>query len=188
MDTLQWYVLKVISKQEEKIKSSLQVELLKEGLQHRVGEVFIPYEKVYEIRAGKKTIKNRNKCPGYIFLQADLSNDLFLLMQLLRRIRGILGFLGVGGWKATDTPLPLSQAEVDRFIGKANESDPVDLKLAAIFMVGEVVEIIDGPFVGFSGEIEEIFEEKRTLNVVVKIFDERSTPVELRYTQVKKLL
>ncbi|WP_243017916.1 MULTISPECIES: transcription termination/antitermination protein NusG [Candidatus Cardinium] len=183
MNALQWYVLKVVTKQEEKIKANLQAELVRENLQPIVGELLIPYEKVYEVRAGKKYVKSRNLFPGYIFLQADLSNG--LLVQLLKSITGALGFLGVKGWRGT--PVPLSQAEVDRVIGKANSLEPSHLKLNTIFALGEVVEIIDGPFASFSGKVQEIFEEKKTLNVVVKIFDERSTPVELSYTQVKKL-
>ncbi|AXI24598.1 transcription termination/antitermination factor NusG [Cardinium endosymbiont of Sogatella furcifera] len=182
MNALEWYVLKVVAKQEEKIKANLHAELVKNNLQSVVGELFIPYEKVYEIRAGKKYVKNRHLFPGYIFLQADLSNG--LLVQLLKSITGALGFLGVRGWRGT--PVPLNQAEVDRIIGKTKNLEPSDLKLHAIFALGEVVEIIDGPFSGFSGKVQEIFEEKKTLNVVVKIFDERSTPVELSYTQVKK--
>ncbi|ROT47319.1 transcription termination/antitermination protein NusG [Candidatus Cardinium hertigii] len=184
MNTLQWYVLKVVSKREEKIKANLQAELIKENLQYAVGEILIPYEKVYEVRAGKKHVKNRNLFPGYILLQADLTNDLFV--QLLKNINGALGFLGVRGWGAASPPVPLSQAEVDRIIGKTSDVEP-DLKLSTIFTVGEMIEIIDGPFAGFSGKVQEIFEEKKTITVVVKIFDERSTPVELSYTQVKKL-
>lgn len=183
MNPLQWYVLKVVTKQEEKIKANLQAELVKENLQHIVGDVLIPYEKVYEVRDGKKYIKTRSLFPGYIFLQADLSNG--LLVQLLKAITGALGFLGIKGWRGT--PVPLNKSEVDRIIGKSNTLEPSHLKLHTIFSVGEVVEIIDGPFSSFSGKVQEIFEEKRTLNVVVKIFDERSTPVELSYTQVKKL-
>ncbi len=183
MNALQWYVLKVVTKQEEKIKANLQAELVRSNLQHLVSEIIIPYEKVYEVRSGKKYVKNRNLFPGYIFLQADLLNG--LLIQLLKSITGALGFLGVKGWRST--PTPLAQAEVDRIIGKTNDLEPSHLKLNTIFALGEVVEIIDGPFAGFSGKVQEIFEEKKTLNVVVKIFDERSTPVELNYTQVKKL-
>lgn len=185
MNVLQWYVLKVVSKQEEKIKANLQAELVRENLQYAVGEILIPCEKVYEVRAGKKQVKNRNLFPGYILLQADLTDG--LLVQLLKGITGALGFLGVRGWGATSPPVPLSQAEVDRIIGKTNGSESVDLKLNAIFSEGEVIEIVDGPFAGFSGKVQEIFEDKKTLNVVVKIFDERSTPVELSYTQVKKI-
>ena len=183
MNALQWYVLKVVAKQEEKIKANLQVELVRNNLQPIVSELLIPYEKVYEVRAGKKYVKNKHLFPGYIFLQADLSNG--LLIQLLKSITGALGFLGVKGWRGT--PVPLGQAEVDRIIGKTNSLEPSHLKLNTIFALGEGVEIIDGPFAGFSGNVQEIFEEKKTLNVVVKIFDERSTPVELSYTQVKKL-
>ena len=184
-NAFQWYVLKVVSKREEKIKANLEAELVKEQLQCAVGDILIPYEKVYEVRAGKKYLKNRSLFPGYIFLQADLSND--LLVQLFKTINGALGFLGVKGWGTASAPVPLSQVEVDRIIGKINDVDAEDVKLGAMFVVGEMVEIIDGPFMRFSGKVKEIFEDKKTVNVIVKIFDERSTPVELRYTQVKKI-
>ncbi|TDG95451.1 transcription termination/antitermination protein NusG [Cardinium endosymbiont of Culicoides punctatus] len=185
MNALQWYVLKVVSKQEEKIKANLQAELVKENMQYAVDQILIPYEKVYEVRDGKKHVKNRNLFPGYILLYADLTNG--LLIQLLKSVPGALGFLGVKGWGTASPPVPLNQAEVDRIIGKTAGSDSVNFKLNTIFVVEEMVEIIDGPFAGFTGRVQEIFEERKTLNVVVKIFDERSTPVELSYTQVKKL-
>ncbi len=185
MNGPKWYVLKVVSKQEEKIKANLQAELVRKNLQSVVDEIFIPYEKVYEVREGKKYVKNKNMFPGYLFLHADLSNG--LLIQLLKSVTGSLGFLGVNGKRNSREPAPLSQAEVERIIGKTKGATSVDLSLHAIFGVGEPIEITDGPFEGFSGKIQEIFEEKKTLSVVVKIFDERSTPVELSYTQVKKL-
>lgn len=184
MSGLQWYVLKVISKREEKIKANLQAEVAKASLQSSVGEILIPCEKVYEIRAGKKQMRHKNLLPGYILLQADLSND--ALVQLLKRITGTFGILGERGWKSSYIPLPMSQEDVDRFVGKTKMGPAIDVKLSSVYAVGEVVEIIEGPFTGFSAKIEEIFEEKKTLKVVVKIFDERSTPVELSYMQVKK--
>lgn len=185
MSDFQWYVLKVASKQEEKIKVNLQAELEKKGLQEAVDQIVIPYEKVYEVRNGKKRLKNRNLFSGYLLLHADLSNG--LVAQVLKNMVGVWGFLGVKGWGAMSPAVPLSQGEVDRIIGIKRDLDVVDLNLHAVFVLGELVEIIDGPFAGFSGKVQEIFEEKKTLSVVVKIFDERSTPVELSYTQVKKL-
>lgn len=186
MDGLQWYVLKVVSRQEESIKSSIQAELIKVQLDHVVKEILIPYERVYEIHDGKKIVKNKTLFPGYLLLHVDLSND--LIVQVVRRIPGVLGFLGAKGWGMNhNKPVPLSQSDVKRVVGKSSGSEEVALDLHAVFVVGEVIEIIDGPFAGFSGNVQEIFEEKKTLNVTVKIFDERSTPVELSYTQVKKV-
>lgn len=185
MNGSKWYVLKVVSKQEEKVKANLQAELLRRNLQSVVDEILIPYEKVYEVRAGKKYVKNKNMFPGYLLLHADLSSG--LLGQILKEVAGSLGFLGANGRRNDSEPAPLGQAEVERIIGKSGEASSMDLDLHAIFGVGETIEITDGPFEGFSGKIQEIFEEKKTLSIVVKIFDERSTPIELSYTQVKKL-
>ena len=54
------------------------------------------------------------------------------------------------------------------------------------FSVGENVKVIDGPFNGFTGAIEKVNEDKRKLEVMVKIFG-RKTPLELSYMQVEKL-
>lgn len=186
MGGLQWYILKVGSKQEEKIKANLLAALEKHGLMESVSQVLVPCEKVYEIRNGRKQLKNRNLFSGYILLYADLSNE--FIIPVLRGVAGVWGFLGIKGWGFTNPAVPLSQAEVDRIIGSKRDAEGVDLKLNTVFMVGESVKIIDGPFSGFTGQVQEIYEDKKTLSVLVKIFDDRITPLELSYTQIKKAL
>jgi transcriptional antiterminator NusG len=82
-------------------------------------------------------------------------------------------------------PVPLRQAEVNRILGKVDEVDDSQEKLDTPFIVGESVKVMDGPFNGFTGSVEEVFEERKKLNVMVKIFG-RNTPVELNYMQVEK--
>jgi transcriptional antiterminator NusG len=104
----------------------------------------------------------------------------------VNNIPGVIGFLGNNGTGSTKDPVALRQSEVNRILGKVDEIDQQDEKLEKPFIRGESVKVMDGPFSGFTGSVEEIFEDKKKLNVTVKIFG-RNTPVELSYMQVEKL-
>jgi len=178
-----WYVLKVVSGQEKKVKSYLETELVRQKLEDCITQILIPAEKVYEMRAGKRKTKERNFFPGYVLICAELSDG--RASHAIKNIAGVLGFLSVRGWGVSKAPVPLRQAEVNRILGRVDEGEASDLCLESPFTIGEMVRVIDGPFNGFSGSIQEIFEERKKLNIAVKIF-ERNTPVELSYAQVEK--
>jgi transcription termination/antitermination protein NusG len=179
-----WYVLKVVGGQEKKVKAYLEAELVRQKLEDHATQILIPAEKVYEVRAGKRKTKDRNFFPGYVLIYAELSDG--RIVHTIKNIPGALGFLSARGWGISKTPVPLRQAEVNRILGKVDEAADSDLCLESPFTVGEMVKVIDGPFNGFSGSIQEVFEERKKLNITVKIF-ERNTPVELSYIQVEKL-
>ena len=184
MNEHKWYVIRVVSGQERKVKSYLETEVEREGLQDFIPQVLIPSEKVYEMRNGKKRVRERNFFPGYVLVSADLSYG--EANHLVTSIPGVIGFLGNNGTGASKVPVPLRQAEVNRILGKVDEMDEMEEKLDTPFIVGETVKVMDGPFSGFTGTVEEVFEERKKLNVTVKIFG-RNTPVELNYMQVEKL-
>lgn len=184
MNEHKWYVIRVVSGQERKVKSYLETEIEREGLQEFIPQVLIPSEKVYEMRNGKKRVRERNFFPGYVLVSADLSYG--EANHLVTSIPGVIGFLGNNGTGASKVPVPLRQAEVNRILGKVDEMDEMEEKLDTPFIVGETVKVMDGPFSGFTGTVEEVFEERKKLNVTVKIFG-RNTPVELNYMQVEKL-
>ena len=184
MGELKWYVLRVVSGQEKKVKSYLETEIERSKLVEFIPQVLIPSEKVYEMRNGKKRVRERNFFPGYVLLSADLSNG--EAYHAVNSIPGVIGFLGNNGTGASKDPVPLRQSEVNRILGKVDEIDELEEKLETPFIKGESVKVMDGPFSGFTGNVEEIFEDKKKLNVMVKIFG-RNTPVELSYMQVEKL-
>lgn len=181
MGELKWYVLRVISGQEKKVKTYLETEIDRSKLTESIPQVLIPSEKVYEMRNGKKKMREKNFFPGYVLISADLAHP--ESHHTVTSIPGVLGFLGGSG---TKDPVPLRQSEVNRILGKVDEVDEVGEKLERPFIRGESVKVMDGPFSGFTGAVEEIFEDKKKLNVMVKIFG-RNTPVELSYMQVEKL-
>lgn len=178
-----WYVLKVVSGQEKKVKSYLEAELVSQKLEGYITQILIPAEKVYEIRAGKKKLKERNFFPGYVLVCAELSDG--KVNYVVKSIPGILGFLSTRGWSVSKAPVPLRQTEVNRILGRVDEGESDDLYATSPFTVGERVKVVDGPFSGFLGSVQEVFEERKKLNITVKIF-ERNTPVELGYVQVEK--
>ena len=181
MSDKKWYVVRAVSGQENKIKTYIENEIARLGLEDYVDQVLVPTEKVIQIRNGKKINKEKVYFPGYIMIQANLSGE---IPHIIKSITNVIGFLGET--KGGD-PVPLRQSEVNRMLGKVDElSIEADANIAIPFTKGETVKVIDGPFNGFDGPIEKIFEEKRKLEVMVKIFG-RKTPLELSYMQVEKL-
>ena len=174
-----WFVVRAISGQENKIKSYIEDEIEYANLNSHLGQVLVPTEKVYQIRNGKKISKERNYFPGYIMVEAELVGE---LVHTIKSVTGVIGFLGET--KGGD-PVPLRMAEVNRMLGKVDELTETNEQINIPFIVGETVKVIDGPFNGFNGTIEKINEEKRKLEVMVKIFG-RKTPLELSYMQVEK--
>lgn len=184
MGELKWYVVRSVSGQEKKAKQYLETEIGRHGLSELVPQVLIPAEKVYEMRNGKKRVRERNLYPGYIIINADLTHG--EVDHIITSTPGVIGFLSDKEGKTTNTkPVPLHITEVNRILGIVDETEEQAATLEVPFMVGDLVKIIDTNFSGFSGTISEVFEERKKLNVIVKIFG-RSTPMELSYTQVEK--
>jgi transcriptional antiterminator NusG len=188
-----WYVIRAVAGQEKKVKSYLETEIARQSIEDSIPQVLIPSEKVYEVRNGKKRVREKTFFPGYILIFADLSHG--EVMHTITSIPGVLGFLeGTAREDSTDTkgtkgyqkqPIPLRQSEVNRILGKVDEEMESGEKPDAHFIIGERVKVMDGPFSGFDGTVEEIFEERKKLKVMVKVFG-RTTPLELNYVQVEK--
>ncbi len=176
-DEFKWYVVRAISGKEKKVKAMIESELQYMKLGKYVPEILIPTQKVYEIKKGKKTSKEVSYYPGYILINAQLVGE---VVPTIRSINGVVGFLGQDG-----EPVPMRQSEVNRIFGQVDETNQEGESHIEPFITGEFVKVIDGPFSGFSGVIEEVNEEKKKLKVMVKIFG-RKTPLELNYIQVEK--
>ena len=175
-----WYVIRSVSGKENKIKEYIESEIVRLNLQDFIEQILVPTEKVVQIRNGKKINKERVFIPGYIMVQADLVGE---IPHIIKSVNGVIGFLGeVKGGE----PVPLRQAEVNRLLGKVDELSVKDENVNIPFTMGETIKVIDGPFNGFNGTVEKIFEEKRKLEVMVKIFG-RKTPLELSFMQVEKV-
>lgn len=173
-----WYVVRALSGKEKKVKEYLETEITKLGLTDQISQVLIPTEKVYQVRKGKPIHKERNFFPGYILIHAALDGE---IEHIIKGVTGVIGFLGTKDGQA----IPLRSDEVARILGKVDELSESSEEINVPYYIGEPVKVIDGPFNGFSGIVEEVYDEKKKLKVMVKIFG-RKTPIELRFIQVEK--
>lgn len=176
-----WYVLKVASGREEKVKLSILVELKVRGVEKYVVDIMVPSEKVYDVKDGKRKLKQKVFFPGYVFV--CISSLTEGVRVALRNVSGVLGFLDGRKWSWGMEPLVMNYRDAFGMLAMGNGA-LVNLQLEHVFSVGDAVMIIDGPFKGFSGKVEKVSRDRKKVNVAVSIFD-RLAPVELNYAQVE---
>ncbi len=179
-----WYVIRAAGGKEKKAKEYIENEIKRLGLEDYVSQVLIPTEKIYQVKNGKKVSMERIFYPGYILIEASLTGE---IQHLIRNLPHVSGFLTEKSAKdgKDKEPVPLRQSEVNRILGRVDELADKEEENITPFIIGEPVKVIDGPFNGFDGTVEEILEEKKKLKVMVKIFG-RKTLLELNFVQVIK--
>ena len=173
-----WYVVRAVSGKEKKVKEYLELEISRMKLNDYVNQVLIPTEKVFKIQNGKKVNKEKAFLPGYVLIEAALVGE---VKHVIKSIPNVIGFLGTekGG-----EPVPMRMSEVNRILGKVDELVESEGTMTTNYTVGESVKVINGPFNGFNGVIEEVMDDKKKIKVTVKIFG-RKTPVELNFGEVE---
>ncbi len=182
MSEKQWFVLHTLTGQEAKVKESIDRRLDKEEMREYLDQVLIPTEKVSEVKKGVKSTITRKFFPGYVLVHLALYDDNRQLNEkvwyFVRETPGVIGF--VGGEK----PAPLRPEEVDVLLFQVEEKKE-KVKPKIVYEVGETVKITDGPFMNFTGAVDEVDADRGKLRVSVAIFG-RSAPVELEYWQVER--
>ena len=171
-----WYSVSVLSNFEKKIAEAIRQAAIDAGLQDEIDEVLVPTEEVLEVRRGKKVTSERRFMPGYVLVHMEMSNQGYHLISSINRVTGFLGPMG--------KPTPMRDAEVNMILNRVVEGQEAPRNLIR-FEIGETVQVVDGPFEGFSGMVEDVDEGTSRLKVTVSIFG-RATPVELEFTQVSK--
>ena len=159
-EALEWYAIQTYSGSEKVVGEAIRNLIVQNQMQDRFGDVVVPTESIIET---KKKIVDRSLYPGYVFIQVDLDTKLWHMIQSLPKVGRFIG--------ESKKPTPLSEADIAKIS----------------FEQGEVVRIIDGPFVNFTGTVEEYDLEHKKLKLNVSIFG-RSTPVEILYSQVEKII
>ena len=180
-----WYVLRVVSGKERKVKEYLDKDIIRSGWQEIIKQIFLPMEKVYKVQNGKKVMREKNYFPGYVMMEVldgKLTDD---IVQHISNISNVMHFL-TDGKGSKGMIISLRKSEVNKMLGKVDEMNDQGVTMSEPFIVGETIKIIEGPFNDFNGVIEDVNDEKKKLKVTVKIFG-RSTPVELSYMQVEKI-
>ena len=172
-----WYIVHTYSNFEKKVSEEIKRQAKIQDLQEFVADVVVPTEEVIEVRRGQKKSSERKFLPGYVLLNAKLTDEVY---HLVKNVAKVTGFLGQG-----NKPMPLRQGEVDRILNQVHEGAEHP-KSTITFEIGEQVRVADGPFTSFTGTVEEVDEDRSRVKVAVSIFG-RATPVELEFGQVEKL-
>ena len=174
----QWYVVNTYSGHENKVKEKLEMRSESMDMQDYIFRVVIPEEKVVEVKDGVTKEQVKKMFPGYVLVEMVMTDEAW---YVVRNTPGVTGFIGSSGKGAK--PIPLSPAEVKKFIGEGTEvsETPINTDVE----VGDTVSIIDGPFKGMYGKIESEDKENEKLTVLIDLFGQE-TPVEVDLIQVSK--
>jgi len=175
--SLKWYAIQTYAGSERSVKEAIKNLAVQYGIEDKLGEVVVPTEDVIEIKNGKKKISERSLYSGYVFAQIDLDTNFWQKIQSLPRVSRFIG--------ESKKPTPLSDKDIELILEKAKKKGEPRPKVS--FDEGENVRIIEGPFANFIGVVEEYDMEHGKLKLNVSIFG-RSTPVEILYSQVEKII
>lgn len=173
---MNWYIIHTYSGYEEKVKINIEQRIKPLGLEGMIGQIIIPTGNVVELKKGQRHISSKKFFPGYLLVEMELTNESWHAVKSAPKVNG---FIGVG-----KTPSPIPPDEVQRIIDqiKDGEAKPTP---KILFEEGETVKIIEGPFSGFTGVVDNVNPIRGKVKVMVSIFG-RSTPVELDFLQVGK--
>jgi len=173
---MEWYSLRVMSGKEKSIETSILREVGEQNISDEIDEVFVPYEKVIEVRNNKKRIKEKMFFPGYILIKMKLTAN---TKYIVENTPGVLSFVGPKG----KAPVPLRDTEVKRIFGEVERKEGMEI-VEIPFEKGSMIKVIAGPFIDFTGTVENVNEDKQKVKVTVSIFG-RPTPIELDFFQVE---
>ncbi len=173
---MKWYGVHTYSGYENKVKLNLEERIRSMGFEEEFEEVLIPSETVVEVRKGERKTSTRKFFPGYILVRMELNDETWHVVTGTSKVTGFVG----GG----HNPPPISDAEVAKITNRMVEG--VDKPKPKVeFEIGQTVRVVDGPFLNFTGIVEDVRPDRGTLRVMVSIFG-RVTPVELEFIQVEK--
>ncbi|AEI14139.1 NusG antitermination factor [Flexistipes sinusarabici DSM 4947] len=170
----EWYVVHTYSGFEKRVKQLLEEKIKNENLYDDIDDVLIPTEDVVELKKGKKKISKKKTFPGYILVHMEMNTTNWHKVKSIPKVTGFVGGIN---------PVPIPEQDVKAMIDLAISQAP---RMAAKYMKGDTVEVVDGPFLGFNGVVDEVNPEKEKVKVIVSIFG-RQTPIELDYLQVKRV-
>lgn len=172
-----WYAVHTYSGYEENVAESLMQRIEALGMKDYIFNIIVPKEKKVKIKNGKRRVVEEKVFPGYVLVEMNVTDDSW---YVVRNTPNVTGFIGMG-----NTPSPLSQAEVDALLKRA-EATTAEPEVTIDLQVGMAVKIGDGPFKGFEGKINEIDATRGKAKVLVSMFG-RETPLELDFSQMKKI-
>ena len=173
---MDWYSLRVISGKEKNTEENILREAGDNDITNDIEEVFVPFEKVVEMRNNKKRIREKMFFPGYILIKMNLTANTKFVVE---NAPGVLSFVGPKGNK----PIPLREDEIKRIFGEVERKEGMEV-VDIPFKKGDAIKVVAGPFIDFTGFVEIVNEDKQKVKVKVSIFG-RPTPIELDFFQIE---
>ena len=171
MAEAKWYVVHTYSGYENKVKANIDKTIENRHLEDEILEVRVPMQEVVELKNGVQKASQKKMYPGYVLIHMIMNDDTW---YVVRNTRGVTGFVGPGS-----KPVPLTDTEM-LSLGIKNEKVEVDFK------EGDMIAVIGGVWSGTAGVVKRIDENRQTVTINVDMFG-RETPVELNFTEVKKM-
>lgn len=171
-----WYILHTVSGSEKGVKKMLEDQIIKKKMSDYFEEIVVPVIEVPEIKRGKKVLSEKKFMPGYILIKMNMTDESWHLVKSVPKTTGFLG--------SKTTPQSLAESEVQAVFSQL-EAESKNASTTSLYVVGDKVQVIDGPFDSFSGTVEEVDAEAQKLKISVSIFG-KATPIELSFTQIKK--
>ena len=157
-----WYVAHTYTGYENKVKDSIEKMVENRGLGHLIYDIKVPVETSVEITdKGEEKVVETKLFPSYVFVKMTMTDESW---HVVRNITGVTGFVGPGS-----EPTPLTDAEIEMFSVEVS-SEEFKLK------IGDKVEVISGIFVGYSGVLQEISEDKKQLTILAST-ERRDIPI-----------
>jgi transcriptional antiterminator NusG len=175
-DGRKWYIVQTYSSQEYKVQQRIQQVITEKSLEDKIFRVLVPEEETIEIKNNKRVERVSKIYPGYIFIEAIMSEDIWFE---IRRISGVAKIVGT-----KNAPTPVTEDEILRILRKIGDKTK---KIEVDFETGEMIKVISGPFRGYAGPVSEINAERGKLKSLISIFG-RETPVELDFNQIEKVV
>lgn len=172
-----WYIVHAYSNFEKKVAESIKERAKAANLEHLFDDVLVPSEDVIEVRRGRKVHSERKLFPSYVLVKMEMTDQAFVLIKNTPKVTGFLG--------SDNKAIPISDAEAMRILNQVKEGVERP-KPSVTYEIGEQIKVSDGPFASFSGQVEEVDEERARLKVAVMIFG-RPTRVDLEFAQVEKV-
>lgn len=179
----EWYFVRCQSGREDSVRKQLETRLKVAALQDVIPQVLVPFERVTDLKNGKRRVVTKKLYPGYLMVQADLEDPenerTIKARSTMRDTPGFGEFLGSPG----QPPTPLTDSQVQGILARMSDSEQRP-QVSISMQKGDMVKIKSGAFDGFDGQVDEVNPDKGTVKVIVTIFG-RPTPVELEYWEVE---
>jgi len=180
---MNFFVLRVASNKEDRVKDALQRKVKIEGVESTVGRILVPTERVRTRKEGKVKDSDRKLYPGYVFIELELDKNGMIpenVWFMIKETDGVGDFIGSNG-----KPTPMSPRDQAKMLEEAERPEE-DAKIKTEYKKGDKIKVTDGAFINFEGEVDEIMHDKGMVRIVTTIFG-RPTPLELEYWQIEKL-